>query len=1059
MASVELPGEHGPHPKVPRVPPVGKAKTKAWVSPFAPNGSEAWPHSRTKTYWIGPFDLQQDLDAKAASEDTSRESARLRGLRDLAEIHQSDGNYTGARFCLAKIAEHYISARAHVIVEVHRAQILHQTRFLHHKIKTAIGGIINTFFLQFPDFSTVADERGQDHLSYFDKVVEKEGGYGDPEALYTTRVILCYCSQVPIFRDGYWLCKLHRQVLSIAEPVYGSNHPDIIHLLRGTAQAIQTQEIQRARDYSHARRIDRRRAWDYRTLSMAPWKYEAAVLQLRALSGLVYATRVIFCYFSQVLQNLNLNWLWKLQRQVLNIAEPVYGSNHPDIIHLLRGIAKAIQTQEIQRARDYSHARRIDRRKAWDYRIQNMTSWKYKAAALLLRALSGLLYITRVILCYCSQVLQDCDLDWLCKLQKQVLSIAEPVYGSNHPDIIHLLRGTAQAIEKQEKLKATDYIDARRMDWMQAWNCRTQSVTPWTHEAAALLLRALSGLQELHGCSSPSSMDCAYELAMLYKRTHELDKAESTLREMYETAKRVFGEEHDHTIWFLAVLSKTIMREKPEDAGLMVYQYITKHRQAICETSVNDLERAPEVEGKYTPGRGWRDMVRLNDDLSRHLTPYDLRWADYYLYTLSIGDVELLPVSPSEDEKKEAWNHSKEVSLLAKGQAERYNPNLEPEAFKFRSLVQDDLSVNLQVPYISYTHFRSTRSFRYKEPYLEYVKASEDRSIDFSFDDEPSRILPSKCTNLRRTFVSENLGQNDGEFGLTSYPALSYDALSCVFETGGFFNGIPADSALLHSNEPEPMYNLVSSKWADWQQFTLHTLPKGFSLPQLSNGTEVKCHGYISGTWTDKDLSCQRKVFKLVVVDAVFSSSAATDASTHLFALSTEALESSERLQLTGLDKRAFCGRLNPSLYVLARRFVDVQFACCSMEMEGSTVKSASEGETDLWNEMNRREQWDRDFERREPALFTYEADQDELKQALNEEDKYRLLWDERFQNQQSASPTQETVGSSSVAPADASAEAGTNASANGNPNHTDTTSKSSRRFGKSLKNKLRFLF
>ena len=113
-------------------------------------------------------------------------------------------------------------------------------------------------------------------------------------------------------------------------------------------------------------------------------------------------------------------------------------------------------------------------------------------------------------------------------------------------------------------------------------------------------------------------------------------------------------------------------------------------------------------------------------------------------------------------------------------------------------------------------------------------------------------------------------------------------------------------------------------------------------------------------------------------------------------------------------------------------------------------VKSASEAETDLWEEMNRREQWDRDFECRKPTI---QADLHKLRQALSEEDYHRLQWDELFQNQQSTSPPQGAMNNSPVVPADASAEAGTNASAN-----ADTSWKSPRRFGKGLKNRLRIL-
>ena len=282
---MELLDKHGPYPKVPKMPKICGVRQlpHAWVSPFAPKDSEAWPHSNSKTYWIGPFDLQRNREARAASKDTSREPAHLRELQELAEIHQSDGDYAAARFCLASIAEHYISARTNIIVQRYTEELDHQTKFLHHKIKTTIGRIINTYFVQFPDFSSVADEEGLGYLSYFNKVVEKEGGYGDPEALYTTRVILCYCSQELQYLNLDWLCKVHRQVLSIAEPVYGLNNPDIIHLLRGTARAIETHERWRARGNGmgppclHARRMD---------LGMTRWKYEAEALLLRALSGL-----------------------------------------------------------------------------------------------------------------------------------------------------------------------------------------------------------------------------------------------------------------------------------------------------------------------------------------------------------------------------------------------------------------------------------------------------------------------------------------------------------------------------------------------------------------------------------------------------------------------------------------------------------------------------------------------------------------------------------------------------------------------------------------------------
>lgn len=110
-------------------------------------------------------------------------------------------------------------------------------------------------------------------------------------------------------------------------------------------------------------------------------------------------------------------------------------------------------------------------------------------------------------------------------------------------------------------------------------------------------------------------------------------------------------------------------------------------------------------------------------------------------------------------------------------------------------------------------------------------------------------------------------------------------------EIQGLFNGVPTDSSLLLGQTPEPQLSLVSSSWADWNQFTLHHPLNKTPLLRFKDGTEVRCHGYISGTWTDIDLRLQRKVFELFVVDAVFSAPAISKDATCWFALSADAFE------------------------------------------------------------------------------------------------------------------------------------------------------------------------
>lgn len=113
-----------------------------------------------------------------------------------------------------------------------------------------------------------------------------------------------------------------------------------------------------------------------------------------------------------------------------------------------------------------------------------------------------------------------------------------------------------------------------------------------------------------------------------------------------------------------------------------------------------------------------------------------------------------------------------------------------------------------------------------------------------------------------------------------------------VSEVQGFFNCVPTDCSLLLGKTFQPHLNLVSSRWADWKHFTLHPLPNNTHLLGLTDGTQVRCHGYISGTWTDINLQFQRKIFRLFVVDAVFSAAKVSDGTTCFFALSADALES-----------------------------------------------------------------------------------------------------------------------------------------------------------------------
>ncbi|KAL8785715.1 MAG: hypothetical protein Q9213_003182 [Squamulea squamosa] len=69
-------------------------------------------------------------------------------------------------------------------------------------------------------------------------------------------------------------------------------------------------------------------------------------------------------------------------------------------------------------------------------------------------------------------------------------------------------------------------------------------------------------------------------------------------------------------------------------------------------------------------------------------------------------------------------------------------------------------------------------------------------------------------------------------------------------------------------------------------------------------------------------------------------------------------------------------------------------------KMKGGKVNNSSE-DADFWEETNRRERWDRDFEGRKPAN---QEDKDELKRALSTEEQSRSAWDQRYRDSQSVS-------------------------------------------------------
>ena len=106
---------------------------------------------------------------------------------------------------------------------------------------------------------------------------------------------------------------------------------------------------------------------------------------------------------------------------------------------------------------------------------------------------------------------------------------------------------------------------------------------------------------------------------------------------------------------------------------------------------------------------------------------------------------------------------------------------------------------------------------------------------------------------------------------------------------------------------------------------------------------------------------------------------------------------------------------------------------------------------------MNRRERWDRDFERRKPLN---EEDREKLKLALEEEDRQRGMWDQRFKGCEAVQTAAETIDERGERPADSSADTVAVASAEGSSYAKQDQSRKKRfGYGRDLVKRLRFLF
>ncbi|KAL8789929.1 MAG: hypothetical protein Q9195_006590 [Heterodermia aff. obscurata] len=642
---------------------------------------------------------------------------------------------------------------------------------------------------------------------------------------------------------------------------------------------------------------------------------------------------------------------------------------------------------------------------------------------------SHALYTLRVMLDFASDIAYGKDHSWMRSVYKKACKAMVQITDLDRSESIRLRQGLALEIAESEKnaywagVNAEFRISGVSLSGEQQKAHRTKSAQIWKDEVEELYVRIIADQQSLLGTMAEATISSELELVNHYKSVGDTEKAKTKVRELHLLTKDKLGEDHDSTLRCMASLSAVLLyMGSTEEAGLVVHDYLSKHPRILTGSTETPKMQLRE---KFTTNRGWKEMAVLREGLEKLMSPVNFIWADYRLYTLRIGTVTFAPCYPADTEKDSVWTladqepkhrgsgiedcSNDENSMIMREsltQQPRASSPSRPDAGKyaFSASERDHKFLDLQVQYIPYQHFMTTSAFEAGMPYLEYTKAAKECSIGSDIDEDATTDTPLQLSEYfkkrERNDRNPDTGDDDAEetqkqvrkrysstfkvAGSKEYVVVKFDEEPTTTPIQGFFNNIPSEAFV----SPELHVDLVSTQWADYQHFALHKLPDNATEIEIGEGLYLPCHGYISGTWTDFNVCYQRKVHEVFVVDASFHSPG-INGGPSMFALRPETMQGSRDHEVTNVEKRAFCARLNPSFYCYKLLDMPKPLGVYKRKMAEGTV-STNMDEITLWDEMNAREKWDRDFETRKP---TNDADRAILAQDLEAEDKRRNAW------------------------------------------------------------------
>ena len=260
-------------------------------NPFAPSKASEWPDENSKRYWIGP------LDEFAADWE---EDESVCNTRKIAEYLYDAGDFAGARYVWAQIADHYISERLHTSLHASDAgfrTLQSKQHALDDIARASIGCVLNTYFAQYPNLCTVMEvddtfcswSPGGPHR-VFRAVVDLQDYLTNSSVLYIMRVMLDYASDIAHEKDHSWMRTVYRRALEATGQIAGLDPSESVRLRQGLVHAIVQSEENLYREGIRANRpeawcsLSREQQEAHRTQSAQVWKDEVEELYLQIIA-------------------------------------------------------------------------------------------------------------------------------------------------------------------------------------------------------------------------------------------------------------------------------------------------------------------------------------------------------------------------------------------------------------------------------------------------------------------------------------------------------------------------------------------------------------------------------------------------------------------------------------------------------------------------------------------------------------------------------------------------------------------------------------------------------